>query len=446
MLQETVLRLRGVKSISSPVVVGNEGHRFLAAEQLRQVGVDFAAILLEPVGRNTAPAVAIAALATVDRGFGRAADGESPLLLVLPSDHAIQDVGAFEAAISVGARAARAGQLVTFGVKPERPDSGYGYIRKAAPKNGDCEGAYAVGGFVEKPDIDTARRYVESGEYLWNSGIFIFDVERYLEEMKRFAPKMLECCKESYANARDDLGFTYLDPEAFAACDGDSIDYTIMEKTEKAVVVPLDAGWSDLGSWSALHAASSPDEDANVFRGDVSAKDTRGSFVHAENRLVVAVALENLVVVETADAVLVAPMDHARNLTAAVAELKASGREEVVSNREVHRPWGSYDSIDSGEGYQVKRLTVTPGAKLSLQKHHHRAEHWVVVRGTAEVTVGDETFFLEKNQSTYIPAQTVHRLANPGTTLLEVIEVQSGSYLGEDDIVRFEDTYGRSGE
>ena len=430
MLQDTVLRLGGLKA-GAPVVVCNDSHRFLVAEQLRLLGIKPRAIVLEPVGRNTAPAIALAAFA---------ADPDA-LLLVLPADHVIRDVAAFQAAIALAVPAAQAGRLVTFGIVPGAPETGYGYIRRGAPLGS----AYAIAQFVEKPDLARAQQFVDSGEYYWNSGMFLFKASRYLEELIAHAPDIAEAARAAGLAAEPDLDFVRINKAAFELCRSESIDYAVMEKTADAVVVPLDAGWSDVGSWDALHQASSADADGNVFMGDIVAEDSTGCYLHAESRLVTAVGLRDHVVVETKDAIMVAPRDRVQDVKKLVARLKAEGRYEHSLHREVARPWGSYDSIDSGDRFQVKRLTIKPGAVLSLQLHHHRAEHWVVVAGTAQITRGEEVFLLEENQSTYIPLGVKHRVENPGKIPLHIIEVQSGTYLGEDDIVRFEDRYGRQG-
>ncbi len=430
MLQATWQRVAAIAA-HGPLVIANEAHRFVAAEQLQQVGAQPQAIILEPLGRNTAPAIAVAALEATG-------NGADPLLLVLPSDHVIADEAAFRAAVQQAAAAAEAGKLVTFGIVPTGPETGYGYI-KAAPG----EGARAVERFVEKPDLETATGYVASGQYLWNSGMFLLRASRYLAELARFNPAMLDHSRTAWQRARRDADFTRLDAEAFAAVPSDSIDYAVMEKTSDAVVVALDAGWNDVGSWTALRDVSTQDGDGNAHHGDVIAIDCRNTYAYAQ-RLVALVGLDDVVVVETDDAVLVGKADRMQEVKDVVSRLKAEGRSEATWHRKVYRPWGAYDSIDNGERFQVKRITVNPGASLSLQMHHHRAEHWVVVSGTAEVTRGEEVLLLGENQSTYIPLGVTHRLRNPGKLPLELIEVQSGSYLGEDDIVRFEDTYGRS--
>jgi len=444
MLQETVARVAGLPDLADPIVVCNESHRFMVAEQMRELGVTVQAIILEPVGRNTAPAVAVAALIALDQArkagakAGAKADAD-PVLLVLPADHIIRDVAAFQAAVAVGRAAAEAGKLVTFGVVPDHPETGYGYIRRAA---GDGP-AYTVQQFVEKPDAVTAQNYVASGDYYWNSGMFMFRARAYLGELKRHAPAMLSACENAVAAATRDLDFTRLPKDEFSACPSDSIDYAVMEKTDSAVVVPLDAGWSDVGSWSALQDARPADAQHNVISGDVLTEDTSGCYLHSTSRLIGAVGLKDHIVVETKDAVLVASRDKVQDVKALVARLKAQGRYETSLHREVFRPWGSYDSVDSGERFQVKRLVVKPGASMSLQLHHHRAEHWIVVSGTARITRGGEVFLLGENESTYIPMGEKHRIENPGKVTLHIIEVQSGTYLGEDDIVRFEDVYGR---
>ncbi len=433
MLQETALRLKGLDA-GAPVVVCNEAHRFLVAEQLRQLNIEPLAILLEPFGRNTAPAIALAALAAT----AGPADAD-PVLLVLPADHVVRDIAAFQKAVLTALPAAEAGRLVTFGIVPGTPETGYGYIQR-----GQADGnTYRIARFVEKPSLERAQEFLAGQDHYWNSGMFMFRARRYLEELERFAPAIAQACRAALAGAKADLDFARVDAKAFQACPADSIDYAVMEKTADAVVVPLDAGWSDVGSWSSLHDASNPDANGNVARGDVLSEDTKGSYLHSESRLVAAVGLEDHVVIETKDAVLVAPKSRVQDVKKLVARLKELGRYEHALHREVFRPWGSYDSIASGARFQVKTLKVKPGAEMSLQMHHHRAEHWVVVSGTARITRGEEVFLLEENESTYIPIGTKHRIENPGKIPLHMIEVQSGSYLGEDDIVRFEDRYGR---
>jgi mannose-1-phosphate guanylyltransferase/mannose-6-phosphate isomerase len=434
MLQETILRLAGVEA-GAPIVVCNETHRFLVAEQLRAIQCTSRAIVLEPMGRNTAPAIALAAHAAL------AGDEADPLLLVLPADHVIRDIEKFHAAIEIASAAARADALVAFGIVPTAPETGYGYIRRGE-RNGD---SYRIAEFVEKPDVERARKFLSSGDYYWNSGMFLFRARRYLDELERHAPDIASACGNAFASATRDLDFTRLTASAFEACRSESIDYAVMEKTADAVAVPLDAGWSDVGSWASLHSVCAQDSQNNSLIGDVVAEDTEGSYIYAESRLVATVGLRDFVVVETKDAVLVAPKDRVQDVKKLASRLKSAGRYEHALHREVFRPWGSYDSIDNGERFQVKRLVVRPGGVLSLQMHHHRAEHWVVVSGTARITRGEETFLLEENQSTYIPIGVRHRIENPGRIALHIIEVQSGSYLGEDDIVRFEDRYGRQG-
>ncbi|AOY61710.1 mannose-1-phosphate guanylyltransferase/mannose-6-phosphate isomerase [Xanthomonas citri pv. glycines] len=430
MLQSTWLRAAPVAG-HAPIVVANEEHRFMAAEQLQQLGVKPSAILLEPKGRNTAPAIAVAALEATR-------DGADPLLLVLPSDHVIGNEAAFQAAVKVAAEAAAQGKLVTFGIKPTAPETGYGYI-----KAGTGTGASAVERFVEKPDLATAQSYLASGEYYWNSGMFLFRASRYLEELRKFHPAIADACQKAWENGKRDADFTRLDKDAFAASPSDSIDYAVMEKTADAVVVRLDAGWNDVGSWSSLLDVSNQDAQGNAHHGDVIQLDCQNTYAYG-SRLIAMVGLEDVVVVETPDAVLVGHRDRIQEVKDVVSQIKTAGRSEATWHRKVYRPWGAYDSIDMGQRHQVKRITVKPGAVLSLQMHHHRAEHWIVVSGTAEVTRGEEVLLLTENQSTYIPLGVTHRLRNPGKLPLELIEVQSGSYLGEDDIVRFEDTYGRA--
>jgi mannose-1-phosphate guanylyltransferase/mannose-6-phosphate isomerase len=444
MLQNTAMRTGGIAGIAAPILVCNEEHRFMVAEQMRQVGADPAAIVLEPVGRNTAPAVAVAALEAISAG-------QNPLLLVLPADHVINDTGAFHRAVEIGKVFTEKGKLVTFGIVPNAPETGYGYIRadRACPMPDNAQpttdaAAYAVAEFVEKPDRPTAEQYLAMGDFFWNSGMFMFTAQRYLDELERFAPQMLATCRDAYARSVRDKDFIRLDAAAFAACPSDSIDYAVMEKTADAVVIPLDAEWSDVGSWSALWEIGDRDENGNVVKGDVLLQGASECFIDAESRLVAVVGVNDHIIVETADAVLVARKDLVQDVKAIVSQLKARKRQEAITHRKVYRPWGAYQSVDSAERFQVKRITVNPGATLSLQMHHHRAEHWIVVKGTARITKGDEVIMLSENQSVYIPLGVTHRLENPGVIPLELIEVQSGSYLGEDDIVRFEDHYGRT--
>lgn len=441
MLQQTALRLEGL-SATSPIVVCNDSHRFLVAEQLRQIRIEPRALVLEPFGRNTAPAIALAAHAALKSVAG---DPEAdPVLLVLPADHVIRDVPAFQKAVRVALALAEQGKLVTFGIVPNAPETGYGYIQRGE-SGAATAGAHTIARFVEKPSAEKAAQFLKSGDYFWNSGMFMFRARRYLQDLARFAPEIARVCESAAASAQSDLDFTRVDAKLFESCPSDSIDYAVMEKTSEAWVVPLDAGWSDVGSWAALHDACESDGRGNVTRGDVIAEDSNGCYLYSESRLVAVVGLQDHVVIETKDAVLVAPKDRVQDVKKLVFRLKEQGRYEHSLHREVFRPWGSYDSIESGPRFQVKRLKVKPGATLSLQMHHHRAEHWIVVSGTARITRGDEVFLLEENQSTYIPVGVRHRIENPGKIPVHIIEVQSGSYLGEDDIVRFEDRYGRQG-
>ena len=439
LFQATISRLRGLPGCGPPLVICNEDHRFLVAEQVRLLAAEVGAILLEPMPRNTAPAAACAALMAAQ---------PDAVLLVLPADHLIHDTVAFHQALMSGLGAAQAGRLVTFGIVPEKPETGYGYIRRGHAW--DVEEPHAesrvfeVAAFFEKPDVETARGYVASGEYYWNSGLFMFRADVYLEELGRLAPEMVASCRKSCSLAVRDLDFLRLDQDSFAACPEDSIDYAVMEKTGHAVVAPMDVGWNDVGAWSALWDVGQQDESGNVTSGDVMLSGVRDAYVRAESRLVAAIGVSDQVIVETADAVFVAAKDRVQEVKAIVQRLKKAGRKETVHHRKVYRPWGAYESIDVSERFQVKRITVNPGSVLSLQLHHHRAEHWVVVRGTARVTRGKEVFTLSEDQSTYIPLGVQHRLENPGRIPLELIEVQTGSYLGEDDIVRFEDRYGRT--
>ncbi|HZO22098.1 MAG TPA: mannose-1-phosphate guanylyltransferase/mannose-6-phosphate isomerase [Steroidobacteraceae bacterium] len=441
MLQQTALRLSGLPAVA-PIVVCNEAHRFLVAEQLRQLHIEPRAVVLEPFGRNTAPAIALAALAALKTSAGDP-NAQDPALLVLPADHVIRDVPAFQAAVRVALGAAERAQLVTFGIVPNTPETGYGYIQRG--ELAGAEKVHRIASFVEKPSLERAQAFLRSGDHFWNSGMFMFRASVYLQELERLAPQIARHCRNAFENAKSDLDFIRIDAHDFEGCPGDSIDYAVMEKTADAVVVPLAAGWSDIGSWSALHEASDADAHGNVSHGDVISEDSRGCYFHSESRLVAAVGLAEHVVVETKDAVLVAPKSRVQDVKKLVARLREAGRYEHSLHREVFRPWGSYDSIENGERFQVKRLKVKPGASLSLQMHHHRAEHWIVVSGTARITRGDEVFLLEENQSTYIPIGVRHRIENPGMIPLHIIEVQSGSYLGEDDIVRFDDRYGRQG-
>ena len=432
MLQATIQRLDGLEH-ATPRLICNENHRFLAAEQLRQLGLEEANIILEPVGRNTAPAIALAALQALS-------EQTDPIMLVLAADHLIQDVNAFHQSIAKALVLAESGKLVTFAITPTHPETGYGYLQMGAAVG---EGGFEVSRFVEKPDLATAQDYLAQGSYFWNSGMFMFRASRYIQELERFQPTIVSVCREALAKGAQDMHFTRVDSAIFSSSPDDSIDDAVMEKTSDAVMVPLNAGWSDIGSWSAIWDSGEKNEQGNLFKGDVLSENTSGSYVHATHRLVTTVGVENLIIVETKDAVLVAHKDHVQDVKKIVDQLKGCKRHEHTNHREVYRPWGVYDSIDNGERYQVKRITVKPGEKLSVQMHHHRAEHWIVVSGTARVTNGEKTYLVTENQSTYIPIGQIHALENPGMIPLELIEVQSGSYLGEDDIVRFEDIYGR---
>lgn len=429
LLQETALRCAGLGASAEPIIVCNETHRFLVQEQLRRAGARPKTILLESRGRGTAPALTLAAV--------HAVTADDPVLVAMPSDHFIAQREAFQRAVERGAALAHQGKIVTFGVPPTAPETGYGYIR--------AESEY-VDAFVEKPDPATAKQYFDSGKYLWNAGIFAVRASVWIDAIGEFRPDIFKACERAYRQGKRDGAFYRVDPAAFAECPADSIDYAVMEKTTGAMVVRLDAGWSDIGAWDALWGIEAKDADGNVIHGDVHAADTRNALLIAQHRLLACVGLDDVVVIETPDAVMVARKDKAQAIGAMVASLKAAGRAECLAHRKVHRPWGSYDGIESGERFQVKRIVVDPGAALSLQMHYHRAEHWIVVRGTAKVTRGEETFLLTENESTYIPPGARHRLENPGKLPLEIIEVQSGAYLGEDDIVRFDDAYGRDKE
>lgn len=434
MLQQTLCRLDGL-SLEKPFIICNEEHRFIVAEQARQAGVETQGILLEPFGRNTAPAVAMVA-------FEQLTQGNDPLMLVLPSDHRIENVKAFQASVIEAAAAAGQGKLVTFGIVPSHAETGYGYIEAGQPFS--ASGARAVKRFVEKPDKATAEEFLANGHFFWNSGMFLFRASRYLEELKAARADIYDVCEQAAQNIEREFDFARIPKDIFEACPDESIDYAVMEPTAEAAMVPLDAGWSDLGSWSALWEVEEKDADNNVKIGDVVAADTRGAYIRAESRLVATIGLEDVVVVETKDAVLVAEKSRVQDVKRLVEQIRGEKRTEHHCHVQVFRPWGDYESIDDGARFQVKRITVKPGQKLSLQMHYHRAEHWIVVKGTALVECGDETTLLTENQSTFIPVGTKHRLINPGKVALELIEVQSGSYLGEDDIVRFDDNYGRS--
>ena len=444
MLQDTALRVRdfvgSIEVAAEPIVVCNEEYRFITAEQMRACGCPTGHILLEPVGRNTAPALTLAALQA-------RSDGDDPVLLVMPADHVVQDAKGFHLAVDAGLASAVDGAMITFGTVPDRPETGYGYIRAGGEI---AENLREVAEFVEKPDVATAERYVASGEYLWNSGIFMVRASVWLRAIECFNPAVAHACQKAFASAVRDADFVRVARESFLASPSDSIDYAVMEKLAGTpelgiapCVVPMSVGWSDVGAWDALWSLATRDEDGNAGRGDALFVDSRNNLVHATDRMVACLGVDDLVVVETPDAVMVARRDRTQDVRKIVARLRSEGRSQVAAHRKIHRPWGFYDSIDAGDRFQVKRIVVNPGASLSLQMHHHRAEHWIVVRGTASVRRGDETFLLSENQSTYIPLGVLHRLENPGKVPLHLIEVQSGSYLGEDDIVRFEDSYGR---
>lgn len=431
MFQQTLMRLNGIKDLESPTIVCNNEHRFMVAEQLHELGIKSPTIILEPVGRDTAPALAIAALQAVS-------DGDDPILLILAADHVIKDIQAFHSAIEQAKEQAEKGHLVTFGIVPTAPNTGYGYIQ--AKEKGTIS---QVRAFVEKPDIETAKDYVASGNYYWNSGMFMFKASTLLAELEKYSPDILSVCRDALSQSQLDLDFVRLDEKSFEACSAISIDYAVMEQTEKAMVVPLDAGWNDVGSWSSLWECADQEDNNNVTHGDVMLDDVSNSYIHSENRLVSVLGLNDVVVVETADAVMVASKEKAQDVKTIVQRLNQSERTEAENHRLCYRPWGFYDSIDNGDRFQVKRINVKPGASLSLQMHHHRAEHWIVVSGTAQVICDDEVTLLTENESTYIPLGKRHRLHNPGQIPLEIIEVQSGSYLGEDDIIRFDDNYHR---
>lgn len=435
MLQDTARRVTDPARFTAPMVICNEEHRFIIAEQLRQNGTPPGVIILEPMGRNTAAACAVAAARA-------AADDPGALVLILPADHLIRDQAAFLAAVDTAARAAEAGGLVTFGITPSAPETGYGYIRRGGPLDG-APGVFRVAEFVEKPPRAEAERHVAGGEHYWNSGMFLFQAGALLTEMERWAPEVLVGARRALEAGRADLDFFRLDAAAFADTPSISIDYAVMERTAMAAVTPCDLGWTDVGAWSSLWEIGDKDDRGNVLIGDVTVEGAQDCYVRSEGPLTAVLGMEGAVVVVTDDAVLVTDRAHAQDIKTVVERLKRQGRREPVSHRKVHRPWGSFQSVHQGERFQVKSLTIAPGAQLSLQKHHHRAEHWVVVRGTALVTRGDETIPVYENQSVYIPMGAVHRLSNPGKLPLEIIEVQSGSYLGEDDIVRLEDSYGR---
>ena len=430
MLQETAKRVEKLTQQGN-IVICNDEHRFLAAEQLREIN-QLGKIILEPAGRNTAPAIALAALELTK-------SDPDALMLVLAADHLIKNQSAFESSVNKAISLATEGKMVTFGIVAKQAETGYGYIKRGE----SVVDGFLVEQFVEKPDAGTAQQYVDSGDYYWNSGMFLFKASRYLEELKLYRSDIYDACEAAMVTTAEDLDFIRADKAAFLACPAESIDYAVMEKTDSAVVIPMDADWSDVGAWSALWDISEKDENNNVARGDVITADSDNCYFNAEQKLIAAVGVSNLVVIETKDAILVAEKDKVQDVKKIVEQLKESGRTEHHIHREVYRPWGKYDSIDAGPRDHVKRITVKPGEKLSIQKHYHRAEHWIVVSGTASVTNGDKVILVSENESTYIPLGTIHALENPGKIPLEMIEVQTGSYLGEDDIVRFEDKYGR---
>lgn len=433
LLQDTLLRLNGVVN-EKPMIICNHEHRFIVAEQLREIGIEKAQIVLEPVGRNTAPAVAVAALHALQQQ-------KDAILIILPADHNIGNPKNFHDALQIAVEYASMDHLVTFGITADKPETGYGYIKAGKSLAGNH--VYQIEKFIEKPTSEKAAEYIQEGHYYWNSGMFVFKASRYLEELAKFAPAMLTAVKQAYSEEEKDLDFIRLNPKTFANCPADSVDYAVMEHTQNGVVVPVNCQWSDIGSWSALWESETQDADGNVKRGDVITSEVKNSYLRAEERMLVAVGLEDMVVVETPDAILVAHKNKSQHVKKIVEHLNQTKREQAINHKRVYRPWGSYETLVEGERYKVKRIVVKPGASLSLQSHRHRSEHWVIVTGVAEVTNGNQVTTLIHDQSTYIPLQTKHRLRNPGTTVLELIEVQSGEYLGEDDIVRYEDCYGR---
>jgi mannose-1-phosphate guanylyltransferase/mannose-6-phosphate isomerase len=438
LFQRTLLRLRKIAGIQAPVIVCNESHRFTAAAQMQAIDFSYSDIILEPVGRNTCPAITVGALSAMR-------NGEDPDLLVLPADHIIREDDLFASAVQKASRLTSQGKIITFGIVPDRPETGYGYIHKGEYLPGESDsGACLVREFFEKPDYKKACSYVESKEYFWNSGMFMFRASAFLKELGRLSPDILTACSQSYEKARRDLDFTRLEEGPFVSCPNISIDYAVMEKTPHAVVFPLEVGWNDVGSWLSLHEVCEKDENRNAVTGDVILEDVHNCYIHSQNRLVAAIGVKDQIIIETKDAVLVSSIDRSQDVKLVVTRLRGQMRDEAFSHPRWYRPWGSYESTDTGERFNVKRIIVNPGASLSLQMHYHRAEHWVVVKGTAKVTRGDEEFFLNEDQSTYIPWGTRHRLENPGKIPLELIEVQTGSYLGEDDILRFDDKYGRA--
>ena len=448
MLQETILRLSGLENLADPIIVCNADHRFLVAEQCQQIDIKNPTILLEPVGRNTAPAIAAAALQSL-------ITLDDTVLLVLSADHVIQDIGAFHEAINIASNQAQEGKLTTFGIVPTDANTGYGYIKSQGElpigkigcpgvSNNNTDGAYKVEEFVEKPVLETAQAYLEQGNYLWNSGMFMFKAITLIDELTTHSPAIVTSVNDAVNNAKQDLDFIRLDEQAFESSPSDSIDYALMEKSGNVVVVPLDAQWNDIGSWSALHDIGNKDVDGNVIKGDVITQDTTNTYINATHHMVAVIGVDNLIVIDSPDATFIATQDKAHEVKSIVESLQKKGRDESHSNRKVYRPWGWYDSIEVGKHFQVKRLHVNPGAKLSLQMHHKRAEHWVVVTGTATAINGEDVLTLKEGESTYIPIGTTHGLENKTNEHLEIIEVQSGTYLGEDDIVRFEDIYGRA--
>jgi mannose-1-phosphate guanylyltransferase / mannose-6-phosphate isomerase len=445
MLQETVTRLDGINDLAAPIIVCNEEHRFLVAQQMRDIGVAIETIILEPVGRDTAPAICAAAEYLINK-----ADKQDDVMLILAADHIIQNSKVFHQVVESGYTIAKLNQLVTFGIVPDKAETGYGYIKRAnvfthpSATQADAQGtAYRVAQFVEKPGLETAQKYYKSGEYYWNSGMFMFKASAILHELEVLSSQIYQSVKDAMDNATNDMDFCRLNKDSFTNSPADSIDYAVMEKTSKAVVLALDANWNDVGAWSALWEINDHDEHGNVFKGDILNFEASNSYVHADERMVAVVGINNCIVVETSDAVLVASKDRAQDVKEIVKQLKSSDREEILLHQRVYRPWGSYETLEKTERFKVKRIIVNPGAKLSLQMHHHRAEHWVVVKGTAKITCGDKEFIMTEDQSNYIPLGTQHCLENPGVIPLEIIEIQTGSYLGEDDIVRYEDAYGR---
>ena len=432
LFQDTILRLP--EDVANPLIICNEEHRFLAAEQLRQIHKNSNGIILEPIGKNTAPAIALAALKFIN-------NGDDPLLLVLSADHLIKNVDAFHKSIEISEKLAEKNKLVTFGIVPDKAETGYGYIKADINNATDY---YNIQSFVEKPNQANAQKYLDSGNYLWNSGMFMFKASVYLNELEKFEPEILNICKKSCQTEFKDKDFIRLNNDEFHQCPEQSIDYAVMEHTEDAVVVPLDANWSDIGSWDALWDAKDKDDNGNVSEGDIILDEVKNTYTYSSNRLISAIGVSDLVIVDTQDALLVADKKYVQNIKNIVKQLKQDNRSEAENHRKVFRPWGYYDSIDADNGFQVKRILVNPGAKLSLQKHRHRAEHWVIVKGVAKITRGDEVFELKENQSTYIPKGEIHRLENQEKTDLEIIEIQTGDYLGEDDIIRLEDDYQRS--